>query len=169
VDVTISDLVADHRSLTPSRAITDLTPDREALFAGLCDLQSQLRVRVVRVVDLARQRVSSLADRRAMRSPLDRVRDLEKRLDDLDGRLRRSAALPVDRARQRVAAIAGRLESLSPLNVLARGYSLTRTPDGHVVQDSAAVRPGDLLISRLARGELASRVEDVRPVPQETL
>lgn len=168
VDVTISDLVADHRALTPSRAITDLTPDRETLIAGLCDLQSQLRVRVVRVVEQARQRTSSLADRRAMRSPLDRVRDLEKRLDDLDGRLRRSAALPVDRARQRVAAIAGRLESLSPLNVLARGYSLTRTPDGHVVQDSAAVRPGDQLITRLARGELASRVEDVRPVPQET-
>jgi exodeoxyribonuclease VII large subunit len=167
IDVTIADLVADHRALTPSHAITDLTPDRAALVAGLFELETRLKDRIVCRLEQTRQRLDSLADRRAFRSPLDRIRDREKRLDELDGRLGRSAGVPVERARQRVAAVAGRLESLSPLSVLARGYSLTRTPEGQVVRDATAVRPGDLLLTRLARGELATRVEETRPAPQE--
>ena len=168
IDVTISDLVADHRALTPSHAITDLTPDREALLTGLANLGARLRERSVRRVELARQRLNTIADRRVLRSPLDRVRDLEKRLDDLDDRLRRTAAAPLDRARAKVAALAGRLESLSPLNVLSRGYSLTRTPDGRVIQDAKTVSRGDILVTRLARGEVVGRVEEVRSL-EETL
>jgi exodeoxyribonuclease VII large subunit len=163
IDVTISDLVADHRALTPSHAITDLTPDREALVAGLSDLGDRLRARVARKLELTRQRLAALADRRVLRSPLDRVRDLEKRLDGLDQRLGRSGRQPLERARTRVAALAGRLESLSPLNVLSRGYSMTRTPDGRVLRDAAAARPGDTILTRLARGDVVSRVETVHP------
>jgi exodeoxyribonuclease VII large subunit len=165
-DVTISDLVADHRALTPSRAATDLTPERDALLVTLVDFNCRLREQILRRLDQSRQRIIDIADRRVFRSPLDGVRDLERRLDELDQRLGRSAAVPVERARQRLAALAGRLESLSPLNVLTRGYSLTRTPDGHVVQDVATVRPGDLLHTRLARGEVVSRVEEVRPTQE---
>jgi len=167
IDVTISDLVADHRALTPSHAITDLTPDRVALVTSLFDLESRLKDRVLSRIKQARQKLEFNADRRAFRSPLDRIRDLEKRLDDLDGRLGRSASVPVERARQRIAALAGQLESLSPMNVLARGYSLTRTPDGHVIRDAATVRQGDLITTRLAHGELTSRVEKSRPASQE--
>jgi exodeoxyribonuclease VII large subunit len=163
IDVTISDLVADHRALTPSHAITDLTPDREALVARLSDLGDRLQARVARKLELTRQRLDALADRRVLRSPLDRVRDLEKRLEGLDQRLGRSARQPLERARTWVAALAGRLESLSPLNVLSRGYSLTRTPDGRVLHDAAGVRPGDTILTRLARGEVVSRVETVHP------
>ena len=86
----------------------------------------------------------------------------------LDDRLRRTAAAPLDRARAKVAALAGRLESLSPLNVLSRGYSLTRTPDGRVIQDAKTVSRGDILVTRLARGEVVGRVEEVRSL-EETL
>jgi exodeoxyribonuclease VII large subunit len=165
IDVTISDLVADHRALTPSHAITDLTPDHGELLAGLKELECRLRERVGRRIEMARQRVGGLADRRVLRSPLDRIRELERRLDDHDGRLQRAVDTSIDRARSRLAAFAGKLESLSPLNVLSRGYSLTRTPDGHVVQEADAVQVGDLLKTRLASGEVISRVE---AVTQET-
>jgi exodeoxyribonuclease VII large subunit len=39
----------------------------------------------------------------------------------------------LERHRERLHALERRLESLSPLKVLARGYSITRTADGHVV------------------------------------
>lgn len=166
IDVTISDLVADHRALTPSHAVTDLTPDRAALLAGLDEIGTRLRERVGRRLETSRQRLDALAERRAFRSPLDRVRDLERRLDDYDGRLNRAARTQLDRAHARVAAVAGRLQSLSPLGVLARGYSLTRTPAGRVVQDATRVRPGDVLVTRLARGEVVSRVEAIRPAEE---
>jgi exodeoxyribonuclease VII large subunit len=162
-DVTISDLVADHRALTPSHAITDLTPDRMALLAGLDDRRDQLRKGLVGRLVFARQRLAALTDRRAFRNPLDRIRDRERLLDDIDGRTSRAARAGLERARARLAAIAGQLESLSPLNVLARGYSLTRSPTGHVIRDARNVQVGDELVTRLAAGELVSRVIEVKP------
>jgi exodeoxyribonuclease VII large subunit len=169
IDVTISDLVADHRALTPSHAITDLTPDFAALRSGLAETGARLRERALWRVTAARQRLTALAERRAFRSPLDRVRDLERRLDDLGGRVHRSARAPLERSKVHLSAVAGRLGSLSPLNVLARGYSLTRTADGRVVRDARTVRVGDELVTRLAAGEVVSRVVEVRPGPEETL
>ena len=167
IDVTISDLVADHRALTPSHAVTDLTPDRDALLAGLADIGDRMREAIARRVTLARQRLDALGARRAVREPLDRVRDLERRLDDLDGRLRRSGRYVLNRARDRVAALAGRLQTLSPLNVLARGYSLTHAADGRLLKDAEAVGVGETITTRLAAGELVSRVEQVRPAEGE--
>src|SRR5262245_18972657 len=46
IDVSISDLVADHRALTPTHAITDLTPDCESLRTALGDLNRQLSQRL---------------------------------------------------------------------------------------------------------------------------
>jgi exodeoxyribonuclease VII large subunit len=64
--------------------------------------------------------------------------------------------------RHRLAQLAGRLEALSPLAVLARGYSLTLAEDrATVLRDAAGVRPGDRIVTRLARGVLVSRVESV--------
>jgi exodeoxyribonuclease VII large subunit len=56
---------------------------------------------------------------------------------------------------------AAQLESLSPLNVLARGYSLTRTlPDRHVVRGIAEVEVGDAIEIVLHDGRLTARVEE---------
>ena len=103
IDVTVADLVADYRALTPSQAITALCPDRRELMAGLIDTGDRLREAVEHRVELARQRVDQLADRPALRRPLERVRDLEQRLDDTAGRLHRAAQAAADPARRRQA------------------------------------------------------------------
>ena len=55
------------------------------------------------------------------------------------------------------------LEALNPTSVLARGYSLTFAADGKtLVRDPKTLKPGDLLITRVADGELTSRVEEIR-------
>ena len=46
------------------------------------------------------------------------------------------------------------------VHVLSRGYPVRRGPDGRVVRDSADVQPGDRLVTRLAHGEIVSRVEE---------
>jgi exodeoxyribonuclease VII large subunit len=99
--------------------------------------------------------------RRCFRSPLDDVRQLERRLDEWHERLRRALRQRLAEWRRRLEAQAARLESLSPLNVLARGYSLTRTEaDGVVVRAPAQVRPGDRLLTLVRQGRIISRVEE---------
>lgn len=50
------------------------------------------------------------------------------------------------------------LQSLSPLNVLARGYSLTRTPKGQVIQKAQQLKPGDKVRTHLQQGWFEAKV-----------
>ena len=160
IDVTIADLVADKRALTPSEAAELVAPNREELAESLHTLKKRMRTLLINRLETARVRLTDLAQRRVFRLPLERVRDEERRLDDCFERLQRAAGRRLESSRQKMQALAGQLESLSPLNVLRRGYSLTRTEaDGAVVRDAAQVKPGDRLVTRLASGRVRSRVE----------
>jgi exodeoxyribonuclease VII large subunit len=151
IDVTVADLVADHRAETPTAAVVALTPDRHEVLAALRTLRARLAEAADRRLRFARQRLDGLATRSALRRPLQRIQDLEQRLDDTAARLARAARLRLVQAAQKLAAISARLETLSPLQVLARGYSLTHTNDG------------DLIITRVAEGSIRSLVTATAP------
>jgi len=165
IDVSVADLVADKRAETPSAAITLLTPDRREMMAGLRDIDARLRDGCVQRLRVARQRVDQLADRPAFRKPLDRIRAAEQKLDDLAGRLHRTAQRFVGNCRERLAATAEQLDALSPLNILKRGYSLTRRGDGTVVRAVADVVPGEVISTRLPDGEILSKVVSASESP----
>ncbi len=155
-DVTVADLVADFRAETPTAAIVALTPHRLELLADVGDRADRLRDAMAGRLALARERLDQFAGRPAFRRPLQRVRDLDQRLDDTAARLHRAARVRVSGAAEKLAAASAQLEGLSPLNILQRGYSLTRTTAGKVVTDPAAVSPGDILLTRVAGGEIRS-------------
>jgi exodeoxyribonuclease VII large subunit len=160
-DLTIADLVADERALTPTAAATRVVPDGAKVLEWLGDLEGRLRTFLVRNLKEAQGRLDDLAGRRCFRAPLERVRENERRIDESAERLRRAARLRLAVARQRLEAHAARLEGLSPLNVLSRGYSLTRREaDGTVVRDPHQVRPGDRLVTHVQNGRIVSRVEE---------
>jgi exodeoxyribonuclease VII large subunit len=163
IDLTIADLVADRRALTPSEAAELVVPDLVEMHAALGATETRLRELIEGRLLAARQRLQDLAGRRAFRLPVERVRDLERRLDEWAGRLQRAARQRLRHARSAAEAAAGRLETLSPLKVLARGYSLTRTEAGQVIRDATQVRPGERVVTLLHHGRIASRVETVSP------
>jgi exodeoxyribonuclease VII large subunit len=159
IDITLADLVADVRALTPSEAAERIVPSVDDLRAGLRNygqrLAQALRARAL----AARQRLDAFASRRVFRRPFELVQHRTQRLDDLAERARRAMRLQLDQREQRTGALAAQLESLSPLAVLARGYSVTLRADSAVVaRDASELSPGDLLRTRLERGEVLSRV-----------
>jgi exodeoxyribonuclease VII large subunit len=159
-DYTIADMVADVRAETPTAAAVRVVPDRAELLEGLRGTAAQLRLLLHQRLQRARQQLTDLGRRRCLRLPLERVRDGERRLDEVAGRLARALRQRLVLARQRVEAQAGRLGTLSPLNVLARGYSLTRKEaDGSVVRGPEQVRPGDRLVTTVQNGRIVSRAE----------
>jgi exodeoxyribonuclease VII large subunit len=165
-DLTIADMVADLRALTPSEAAEKVVPDRAAVLDWLTGLESRFRGDLRRRLDLARSRLVELARQPCFRRPLERIRDEERRLDDWNERLQRAMQRRLEQLREQLKGDAARLESLSPLNVLARGYSLTRKEDETAVLHAAEeVRPGERIVTRLERGEIISRVEETRGEP----
>jgi exodeoxyribonuclease VII large subunit len=159
-DYTIADMVADLRAETPSAAAMRVVPDRAELAEWLAGTGTQLRALLKQKLQRSKQWLEDLTRRRCLRQPLERVRDEEHRLDDYAGRLARALRQRLVLARERLEGQAGRLQTLSPLNVLARGYSLTRKEaDGSVVRGPEQVRPGDRLVTTVQNGRVLSRVE----------
>jgi exodeoxyribonuclease VII large subunit len=162
IDLTIADLVADCRALTPSEAAERVVPDRAELVQGLCHIQERMRSLLLQRLDGYKNRLDGLAQRRALRLPLERLRELERRLDEGGERLHRGAHQRLEQVRERLQAQAARLETLSPLNVLGRGYSLTRREaDRAVIRSPDQLRPGERLVTDVADGRIISRVEEL--------
>jgi exodeoxyribonuclease VII large subunit len=64
--------------------------------------------------------------------------------------------------RSRLERLAGSLEALSPLAILERGYALVFDPSGKLVKDADAVKIGDEVSAKLAKGEIKAGVKDKR-------
>jgi len=164
IDVTIADLVADKRALTPSEAAELATPDRVELDKMLQTKTQRLLTLLTGHFEASRQRLFDLAERRVFLQPLERLRDQERKLDEWEGRLARSMANCLHKARRLADMQAACLNSLSPLNVLARGYSLTRTwPERHVVSSVENLAVGDNLEILLRDGKFRASVTEIEP------
>jgi exodeoxyribonuclease VII large subunit len=162
IDVTLSDLVADLRALTPSEAAELVAPAADELAAALRQYQRRLLTALRARASAARSRLDALSRHHAFRRPHDRLHELARRLDEVESRSTRAVRGRLQLARQQVLAAASQLQSLSPLAVLGRGYSLTRrTADGRVIRDAAELVPGEKIATRFAAGEAVSRVEEI--------
>lgn len=164
IDVTLSDLVADRRALTPSEAAELVAPDSEEIAAALRGYRKRLALALQGRAAMLRARLDAIAARRVFRRPRDRVEELVQRLDELSARHDRAMRRMLHNVRRTAAAVEGRLESLSPLGVLKRGYSLTtRAADGQIIRDAAVLAVGETMMTRFAAGQAISRVEEIPP------
>lgn len=168
IDVTLADLVADVRALTPSEAAERVVPSAEELTATLRNYQTRLTSSLRTLASQARRRLTTLAERRCFRRPFDLVQQLARQVDELELRAERAMRRRIARAKDRVQGLTAHLESLSPLAVLSRGYSVTtRTASGEVVRDASQLTSGEQVTTRLSTGQIISRVEQSTSSPLE--
>jgi exodeoxyribonuclease VII large subunit len=162
IDVTLSDLAADVRALTPSEAAERVAPAAEELALRLRQVQRRLAATLRSRLAAIEARLDNLGRRRVFRRPLEMVFERARRVDELEARQTRAMANLLKTARGRLDATAAQLDSLSPLAVLGRGYSITeRLPSGEVVRDASALAPGERIRTRLASGGAISRIEEI--------
>ncbi len=162
IDVTLSDLVADLRAATPTEAAERIVPAMVDIQAGLDQAANRLRAALKRRAAETRAHLDRLASRPVLATPVQRIHSLSQLVDDRSERLHRAMRSAHDSLGQQLSGLAGRLESLSPLGVLGRGYSVTQLTDSEeVLRDAGQVAVGDSLRTRLAKGEITSRVESI--------
>jgi exodeoxyribonuclease VII large subunit len=164
IDVTLSDLAADVRALTPSEAAERVVPAVEEIAGRLRGYQQRLRHAAHRRVMWLRARWEGLAAQRPFRRPFDLIHDRSRRLDEVALKIGATIQrLLIDR-KNRLAMTAGKMESLSPLQVLARGYSITQDADSQtVIRSASQLSLGQSIVTRLSVGDAVSRVESITP------
>lgn len=175
-DTTIAELVADRRCATPTQAAMTLIPDGAVLQQQVDQLAGRLALALRRRHEVATHRLNAAASHALFRRPETLIDAARGALDGLATRLHAAPARRAGEARRRLDALARTLDAVGPRNVLARGYSITRGPDGRVLRAAGAVRAGDTLTTVLADGEVASVVGDgdgaaapPKPAPRKRL
>ncbi|MBK8163060.1 MAG: exodeoxyribonuclease VII large subunit [Gammaproteobacteria bacterium] len=95
--------------------------------------------------------------------PLHRIERAQERSAQLAQRLRQHMQRRLERNRDRIDGLGRALDAVSPLATLGRGYAIVRRlPDGGVVREATAVKVGDTVEARLARGHLVCDVKETR-------
>lgn len=136
VDLSICDLVADHRAPTPSAAA-------EAAVRSSIEMQSELRKYSLRMSGAARALV---------RIQGDRLRHLSRDIAS-------AAEAHVDSRKTALQGVAGRLHALSPLATMARGYAVARGADGRSLSSVDAFADGDVFDLIVRDGTVPARVD----------
>lgn len=162
IDVTLSDLAADCRGVTPSDAAAILIPDETEFPALFNDFELRLSRNINRKISELDSNLTRLGRSPLFQSPADRILGVKRmRLDQTEELVEKSTAAMLTSAQNKFATLAAKMDALSPLRVLARGYSLTQNEFGSVVRSSQEVSVGDTLRIRFEQGEVKSRVVEI--------
>ena len=160
-DVTISDFVADVRAATPSNGAELVAPDREDLQKRLVQMQARMQAAMERQLKLSRQKLDALSEKRVLQSPMNYVQDKRMLLEYSRERLTAASRHLLQGKKEQFVRLTAALDAMSPLKVLARGYSVIRSADGSILQESSGVAPGDTITVDLRSGGLRAEVREV--------
>ena len=159
VDITLCDLAADVRALTPTDGATQALPDHDLIERKLGDLGLRLDRVIRNGITARRNLLDSIQNRSILKRPHELVQRRFRRLDELDARARKAMFARVELGKAKMAKSAATLSALSPLNVLARGYSVTLDSADNAILSPSQVKPGDIIRSRIHQGEIESVVK----------
>ncbi len=164
IDVTLCDLAADVRALTPSEAAERVVPNRDEFSDLLHSVQHRLRMLMMHHVRDLETRLTGLASRPVFEKP-ERMLDVTaQKLDDLERRISDTTLQRMDSFERTFENVTARLESLSPLRTLARGYSFTTDAgSGRVLLTIGDVESNQQIQTTLVDGVIQSRVLSVQP------
>ena len=161
VDITLCDLAADVRALTPTDGATCALPDRNMVVNTLSDLQARLHRSARNGITSRKNRLHAIQTRSILKRPHELVQRRFRQLDELDARARKAIFARVALNKAKIGKAAATLSALSPLNVLARGYSVTLDADDQTIQDPNQVKVGDNIRSRVEGGDIESIVKSI--------
>ncbi|EHH1239625.1 exodeoxyribonuclease VII large subunit [Vibrio parahaemolyticus] len=124
----------------------------------LDELDMRLRRAMQRFIDTRQQAVERKHHRLQLSSPIKHLAQQKSRLERVEHKLLDAMDRKLLTMRHQLAIAAEKLDTVSPLATLKRGYSITQTEQGKVVTSADDVKTGDLLVTRLANGEIHSTV-----------
>lgn len=159
IDVHVADEVAHESHKTPTACAVALIEHVTRFVDDVEGAWSDIASRAGQLLDESGHRLSKVAREIAVhtRTAVDRA---DERLTDRIDRLRRRAPQLLAERSLAVDNLEKRVSLLDPVNVLARGWSITRTVDGRVVRSVDDARVGEALVTTLRDGTVSSTVVD---------
>ncbi|MFH0732862.1 MAG: exodeoxyribonuclease VII large subunit [Candidatus Omnitrophota bacterium] len=160
IDYTIADFVADLRAPTPSAAAEIVAGKKEDFLNNIENLNQRLKSALMAELDSAKNKLEALKQRYAFKQPLFLIQQNFQRTDDQTKALNQNINHFLQEKQHQLDNLSSTLKALNPTAILSRGYSITaRAADGKIIKDAEELNEGDIIKTRLAKGEVESRVE----------
>lgn len=156
-------LAQSRQQLTRLNARLQLQHPRQQLqqqAQQLDQLQARLQRAFRQRFSQAQQRLGQSKLRLSHQHPAQHLQSRKLALQALQQRLQTHMQTRLSSNGHQLALAGSRLNAISPLATLARGYSITLNKQ-QVITEAHQVQVGDTLRTRLAQGEILSRVEQV--------
>lgn len=160
-DFTIADFVADLRAPTPSAAAELAVPSEHEIAGIINGYDERMYMAAMRRIENNRARVNQLGTRISKEGVLSAY---DKKRLLIDSKLQTALRLvqsKIAQKKENFAEKAAKLNALSPLSVLARGYSVAQSADGHLVCSTKQVQSGDILHTVVSDGVIYSAVTEI--------
>jgi exodeoxyribonuclease VII large subunit len=161
IDFTIADFVADLRAPTPSAAAEIVVPKKEELQYIVKSNVQKMNQLIKKQLQQTKLHLDHLS--RRLQDPKQKILKVKDRVKVLNDKLMQLIKMKLMFARKKVESQAQLLNSLSPLNIVGRGYSLTQTASGVVVMSSDDVQVDDVVLTKLKKGSIKSKVIEKTP------
>jgi len=160
-DFTIADFVADMRAPTPSAAAEIAVPEKSMLENTISTYNIRLKNALLRNLAQKRDRLARASGSTVFRQPYNRVYQERMRIDIMGKYIYKAVRLCKEKKSNGLSTLVGKLDALSPLQVIARGYSISKLKKtGRVLKSVSDVEPGDDIEICLIDGKIGCAVKD---------
>ena len=161
-DECILDMVSHTRVKTPTAAAAFLIDRLEQVARRIDDAADRITSYVQHRMEIEKMRLSRNAERIPILFSLVKSKQ-ENKLETLNQRITSAVQRLIDRRRHTLDILEQRTKSLDPTLLLQRGYSITLV-NGHALRSPSAVKPGDIIVTRLADGMVKSTVNETKKI-----
>lgn len=159
-DECILDIVSHTRVKTPTAAAAFLIDRLEQVARRIDDAADRITSYVQHRMEIEKMRLSRAAERIPILFSLVKSKQ-ENKLETLNQRIASAVQRLIDRRRHALDILEQRTKSLDPTLLLQRGYTITLV-NGHALRSPSAVKPGDIIVTRLADGTVKSTVNETK-------
>ena len=161
-DECILDMVSHTRVKTPTAAAAFLIDRLEQVARRIDDAADRITSYVQHRMEIEKMRLSRAAERIPILFSLVKSKQ-ENKMEALNQRIASAVLRLIDRRRHTLDILEQRTKSLDPTLLLQRGYSITLV-NGHALRAPSAVKPGDIIVTRLADGTVKSTVNETKKI-----
>lgn len=161
-DECILDMVSHTRVKTPTAAAAFLIDRLEQVARRIDDAADRITSYVQHHMEIEKMRLSRAAERIPILFSLVKSKQ-ENKLVTLNQRIASAVQRLIDRRRHTLDILEQRTKSLDPTLLLQRGYTITLV-NGHALRSPSAVKPGDIIVTRLADGMVKSTVNETKKI-----
>ena len=161
-DECILDMVSHTRVKTPTAAAAFLIDRLEQVARRIDDAADRITSYVQHRMEIEKMRLSRAAERIPILFSLVKSKQ-ENKMETLNQRIASAVQRLIDRRRHTLDILEQRTKSLDPTLLLQRGYTITLV-NGHALRSPSAVKPGDIIVTRLADGTVKSTVNETKKI-----